>query len=289
MEEPALLCEKHRQHNVITVRGFLMSSFWADPANLPHATKIHPALTSFADEVCATVARLFAYVGTLALLAILGIHGWDQLAVETDAPADKAGWSVADRSYPAFALSQLDPAEKSVTYIILRHPEGGRRDIFHWTDGNEKPTAELEIYRLGGENDPSQAPGADIAARLGLPSALALEAAGVIRSKFGNVALLRQAGANDAVACLGFLKSIDDPGLKISGFSCQGDSLPARRAAVGCMLDRLMLLTAGNEPKLAELFAGAELRRGTCAMPGTSGASADWVTSAEDPHLRGPL
>jgi hypothetical protein len=55
------------------------------------------------------------------------------------------------------------------------------------------------------------------------------------------------------------------------------------------MLDRLMLLTAGNEPKLAELFAHAELRRGSCATQGASGAQADWVTSAENPHLRGPL
>jgi hypothetical protein len=176
-----------------------------------------------------------------------------------------------------------------VTYTILRHPEGGRKDILRWTDRSEKPAAELEIYRFGGENDPTQAPGADIAARMGLPNALELEAAGVIESKFGTVALLREAGAKDAAACLGFFKSIDDPRLKISGFSCQGDSLPARRAAVGCMLDRLMLLTAGNEPKLAELFAHAELRRGSCATQGASGAQADWVTSAENPHLRGPL
>jgi hypothetical protein len=78
-----------------------MSSFWADPANPPHATKIHPALTSFADEVCATVARLFAYVGTLALLAILGIHGWDQLqGIETGAPAE-AGWTARTRHSPS--------------------------------------------------------------------------------------------------------------------------------------------------------------------------------------------
>jgi hypothetical protein len=267
-----------------------MSTFWADPANPPHANKIHPALTSFADEVCATVARLFAYVGTLALLAILCIHAWDQLqTIGPDAPAEKADWSVADRSYPAFAVSQLDPTEKSVTYTILRHPEGGRKDIFRWTNGNEQPAAELEIYRLGGEIDPTQAPGADIAARMGLPNAPELEAAGVIESKFGTVALLRQAGANDAAACLGFFKSIEDPGLKISGFSCQGDSLPARRAAVGCVLNRLILLTAGSEPKLAELFARAELGRSSCAAQGTSGASVDWVTSAENPHLRGPL
>ena len=78
--------------------------------------------------------------------------------------------------------------------------------------------------------------------------------------------LLRLAGrADDAPACLGFIKRLDEPDLRISGWSCQGDSLPARRAAVGCMLNRLILLTAGNEPKLAELFARAELKRGSCA------------------------
>jgi len=36
---------------------------------------------------------------------------------------------------------------------------------------------------------------------------------------------------------------------------------------------------------LAELFAHAELRRGGCAGAGT----ADWMTSAENPQLRGTL
>jgi hypothetical protein len=271
-----------------------MSSFPGGPANTPHATRIHPALTSFADELCATVARVFAYVGTLALLAILAVHGLDQLrAIEVDAPPAKADWSVADHSQPAFAVSQLDPSEKSLTYTILRHPQGGRRDILRWTGPGEKPAGELEIYRLGAEFDPMAPAGADIRARMGLPAASELEAAGVIETKFGMVSLLHQARLKEnagegAGSCLGFLKWIDGPPLRISGFSCQGDSLPARRAAIGCMLDRLMLLTAGSEPKLAEFFARAELRRTSCTH-GPTGAPAAWVTSAEDPHLRGPL
>jgi hypothetical protein len=269
-----------------------MSSFPGDPANAPDATRIHPALTSFADELCATVARIFAYVGTLALLAILAVHGLDQLrAIEVDAPPAKADWSVADHSQPAFAVSQLDPSEKSLTYTILRHPQGGRRDILRWTGPGEKPAGELEIYRLGAEFDPMAPAGADIPARMGLPAASELEAAGVIETKFGTVSLLHQARAKDkdaAGSCLGFLKWIDNPPLRISGFSCEGDSLPARRAAIGCMLNRLMLLTTGSEPKLAEFFARAEFRRTSCTQ-GATGAAADWVTSAEDPHLRGPL
>ena len=117
-----------------------------------------------------------------------------------------------------------------------------------------------------------------------------LETAGVIESKFGPVTLLRLAGeANGAASCLGFIKHLDEPGLRISGWSCQGDDMPARRAAVGCMLNRLILLTSGNEPKLAELFAHAELRRGSCATTALPSTSADWVTGAQNPSLRGSL
>jgi hypothetical protein len=50
------------------------------------------------------------------------------------------------------------------------------------------------------------------------------------------------------------------------------------------MLNRLTLLTAGHEPKLAELFARDELKRGSC----TANPS-DWVTGVENPKLRGTL
>ncbi len=110
----------------------------------------------------------------------------------------------------------------------------------------------------------------------------------MIESKFGPVTLLRLAvDANDAGSCVGFVKHLDEPTVRISGWSCLGDDMPARRAAVGCMLNRLILLTSGNEPKLAELFARAELRRGSCTAPPST--SADWATGAQNPNLRGAL
>jgi hypothetical protein len=54
------------------------------------------------------------------------------------------------------------------------------------------------------------------------------------------------------------------------------------RTNSGCILSRLILLTAGNEPKLAEFFARAELRRGSCVASATSTTPADWVTGAEN-------
>jgi hypothetical protein len=116
----------------------------------------------------------------------------------------------------------------------------------------------------------------------------ALEAAGVIESKFGAIALFRRPGGVDpARSCLGFAKRFADPPLKISGWSCQGATLPARRAAIACMLDRLTSLASGNEPRLAELFARAELKRSGCGGP--MSISPDWVTAAGNPRLRGPI
>jgi hypothetical protein len=273
-----------------------MRPFSATAADPQYHARIHPALNSFADECCAMLARLIAYVGALALLGIAGLHLWDELpAAVPMEPAGKPGWSVASRSRPAFAVSLLELPEKSETYEIFRHPEGGRKDVFHWGPQDKKPVAELEIYRPGGEFSPSEAflleaLEAEIAARMDAEGGRGLEAAGVVDSKFGTVTLLRLTNnPGGAKPCLGFIKRLGDLSLQISGWSCQGSGLPARRAAIGCMLNRLTLLTAGNEPKLAELFARAELKRGSCATAAASAVSADWVMGAENPRLRGSL
>ncbi|SPP91512.1 MULTISPECIES: hypothetical protein [Bradyrhizobium] len=250
-------------------------------------TQIQLALLAVADEVVGTLARLIAYVGALALLAILAVAALGQLPdLRDDEPADKPGWSVADRSHPAFAVSRFDSSDKTASYTILRHPEGGRRDVLRWTDAADKPVAELEIYRQGAEFDVTRPAAAGLAAQMGLGTVTPLEQAGLIDTKFGPVALFRPTGTIEgAQGCLGYLKRSEEPGLQISGFSCQGDSLPATRAAIACTLNRLTLLTSGNEPKLAEMFAHAELKRRSCDSRG----SPDWLLGAANAQLRGTL
>ncbi|WP_375777958.1 hypothetical protein ACE103_00790 [Bradyrhizobium sp. ma5] len=264
-----------------------MRLFRADPA-APHHTRNPSALTSFVDEVYATLSRLFAYVAVLALFAALGTYLWKQLPDATAMAAPTAaGWSVGSRLGPAFAVSKLDPRDKTETYEILRHPEGGRKDVFHWTDANGAPATELEIYRPGGEvMGPAVT---EIAGRLDPGGVRELEAAGIVDSKFGSVTLLRPARQDGSRTCLGFVKQADAPDLRISGWTCQGASLPAQRAAIICMLNRLTLLAAGNDLRLAALFAHAELRRTDCVTSGPPALSADWVMGSENPLLRGAL
>ncbi|WFU25022.1 hypothetical protein QA649_01880 [Bradyrhizobium sp. CB1717] len=252
-------------------------------------TQIHLTLAAFADEVVGTLARLFAYVGALLLFAILGLAALGQLPeLHDNEPASKPGWSMADRSHPAFALSRLDSSEKTASYAILRHPDGGRKDVMRWTGEADKPLAQLEIYREGGEFDVARPATADLAVQMGLATDAPFEHGGLIDTKFGPVALFRPTGTAQS-ACLAFLKRSEEPALQISGFSCQGDTLPARRAAIACTLNRLTLLTSGNEPKLAELFARAELKRRGCEPQGSSQNSPDWLLGAANAQLRGAL
>ncbi|MBR0898705.1 hypothetical protein JQ616_27425 [Bradyrhizobium tropiciagri] len=264
-----------------------MRLFRADPA-APHHTRIPSALTSFVDEVYATLSGLFAYAAVLALFVVLGVYLWKQLPDATAAATPAAaGWSVAARTAPGFAISKLDLRDKTEAYQVFRHPEGGRKDVFRWTDADGAPAAELEIYRPGGE---ALGPAVtEIADRLDPGGSRELEAAGIVDSKFGSVTLLRPTRLDGSRACLGFLKQADAPDLRISGWTCQGDSLPAQRAAIVCMLNRLTLLAAGNDPRLAALFAHAELRRTDCGTSGAPALSADWVMGSQNPLLRGAL
>lgn len=237
-----------------------MQPFQAVPADPNFTGGLRAALKGAVDEVCGTLARLVAYVGTLALIFIVGIYLWDQLP-DMHAPAARPDWTVATRSVPAFASNQFDLAYKSKSYEIFRHPEGGRRDVLRWHAANGRPVAELQIYRPGGEFEPAVDAGA----------------VGTIDSKFGAVTLLR----HDDGACLGFLKTIDQPALHISGFACQGETGAARGAAIGCLLNRLNLIAAGNDARLAELFARADLKRADCRT--------DWVSGPAGPALRGAM
>src|SRR5882757_4240024 len=176
-----------------------------------HPADFHPALRSFADECTGVLARLIAYVGALALIAIIGVSLWDELPFRGSGdPAAKSAWSVAARSYPGFAVSQFDSSGKTETYEIFRHPDGGRKDVLRWAAQGEKPIAELEIYRPGGELSQSGPPIAEIAARMDPDGLRELQAAGVIDSKFGAVTLLGLGDrGGDARPCLGFMKGFD--------------------------------------------------------------------------------
>lgn len=250
---------------------------------------IHPVLRNFADEFSAAAVHITAYLCGLTVLAVIAVDLLSAAPVAADAGMPTApGWMPASRPHPAFAISKLDLANRTDAYEILRHPEGGRKDILRWAaTSGEAPTAEIEVYRPGHELNAFAAADADVATRMAGKGAKEVEPAGIIETKFGPVAVQRLSGAAlpGKQACLGFAKTFTSPRLTISGWSCQASSLAAQKAFLGCTLNRLTLLSAGNDPRIAELFARAELRRDTCST--TAATVTNWIASADTPALRG--
>ena len=70
--------------------------------------------------------------------------------------------------------------------------------MLRWTGETDKPLAELEIYREGGEFDVARPATEGLALRMGLTAAAPLEQAGLIDTKFGPVARFRPAGRHGA-------------------------------------------------------------------------------------------
>lgn len=259
----------------------------------PDVTGIHPALRSPAQKCRAVFVRCLAYASALTILTVMLTNLFAAVPAVTVAPAaTKRGWIAASRPHPAFTISHIDLSATSEPYQILRHVRGGRKDTLRWItpagpkSDFEKPDTEIEIYRPGSELAAFGPPEADLAARMDLPDGWTSEAAGVVASKFGPLPLTRFA-APDGSPCLAFSRNFDNPRIQISGWTCQPISSAAQRAFLACTLDRLVLLSAGNDPAIAGLFARAELRRTGCSgSPSTNG---DWIAAAQEPALRGSL
>lgn len=266
-----------------------MPSFFHPGTPLPRAG----LLSGLALEGRALAVRLLAYFCGLGMLAVIATDLYQrqsetaarEAAKVIPAAAPAAEWIAASRPHPAFAVKSNDFPDRTETYRIVRHRDGGRKDTLSWrTEAGSRPVAEIEIYRAGGETTAFPPATAELARRFGLEPAAEPQPAGVIATKFGTVPLWSLPGA--APACLGFARAFEAPRLRISGWSCQAASRAAQRRLIGCTLDRLVLLSAGSDPQIAELFARAELRRTDCPAADTQ---ADWVSAADTPPLRGRL
>jgi hypothetical protein len=260
----------------------------------PASHTLHPALRDLAAEGRAVAVRLLAYLCGIVMLAVIAADLVGYMAPEASiaspaivASAAVTDWVRASRIDRAFAVNAADIADKSATYEVFRRSGGNRLDVMRWASDAGPTLAELTIERGGlGDRPPTAAAaGADVARRMSLSGKATPEAAGSVETKFGIVALWRAAQAGPD--CLGFAKAFDAPRLRISGWSCAAKSQAAQKQLIGCTLDHLTLLSSGNNPDLAALFARAELRRGPCAAGAT--VAVDWVNGTEVPRLRGRL
>jgi hypothetical protein len=235
---------------------------------------VQEASCTVPGDIRATMVRILAYMGALAILAIAAASLFrGPSGVAAVAPAPRPEWINVERPHPAFDMQMPELAAEGFNYAILRRSaDGARKDVLSWGEpAGGGPYVLVEIYRPGAASEAFMDAPSEIAARIvGFSVTDDVKAAGEIDSKFGTVSLVDFAIAVPGThngrqrRCLGFSRPFADPPLQIAGWYCSADERPVDRAKLACALDRLTMLSAGGDPKVGALFARAELKRTFC-------------------------
>ena len=245
-------------------------------------------LRVFAFEVRATMVRLCVYGAVLGAMG-LGVTEFASRGSVVGEAASRPDWVEVNKPFPAFAMT-IPEIEAAPRYAIWRHASGsGRKDILTFGEPGGA-TAVVEIHRPGITTPTDDE---DITASI---SQLRLSGSRVspktIDTKFGAVLVepFIDNAPGGARRCLRFTRGFDEPRLEMSGWFCNSGQELVDRGMIACAIDRLSLLAAGSEPKLATLFARAELKRSFCGQRSVFLAATpkrtDWIHAARDPKLR---
>lgn len=231
---------------------------------------VHPASCSVPEDIRATIVRVLAYMGGLAVLAVVAASFFRApTGVAALDPAPLPTWINVERPYPAFELLMPELAGSAFNYAILRRSnDGARRDVLTFGEAaGSGPYVMVEIFRPGAEGERFIDASSEIAARIvDFTVTDDVKPAGRIDSKFGPVPLVDFAVAlhGKERRCLGFARPFDQPAMQIAGWYCSAGQEVVDRATLACVLDRLTIVS--GDPKLDELFAHAELKRTFCGQ-----------------------
>ncbi|TMJ01948.1 MAG: hypothetical protein E6G97_14015 [Alphaproteobacteria bacterium] len=243
-------------------------------------------LGMFAVELQATLARLFVYCAALGACGF-GIAEFVARG-STVTQAEPAEWLAVNRPFAAFAMAI--PDFEPPRYSIWRQASGGgRKDILTFGEPGGA-TAVVEIHRPG--TDAEAGDSEDITASISELRLSAPVTPRTIDTKFGVVLVeaFTDHAPHGTRSCLRFNRGFEEPRLELTGWFCNPGPELVDRGMLACALDRLSLLAAGTEPKLAALFARAEIRRSFCGQNAVFVAATpkrtDWIEAARDPKLR---
>jgi hypothetical protein len=233
---------------------------------------VQPVSYAVPGDFRATIVRILAYMGGLAILAMAAASLFQAPSrIVAFVPPPRPEWVNVERPHPAFELQMPELAGVATDYAILRRTaDGSRKDVLTWGQASGSgPYVLFEIDRPGTDTERFIDAPSEIAARI---TAFAItddvKAAGKIESKFGITPLVDFAMAPNGKQrrCLGFARTFDEPLMQIAGWYCSAGDEVVDRATLGCAIDRLTMLSAGGDPKLAGLFARAEIKRTFCGQ-----------------------
>ena len=270
--------------------------------------------------------RLMVRVGAMALAAAVLTAGAFNLATLLAAPQPEVrsfatetslqSWTEINHPIALYDLSGSDFAKLPRIAHARRHqPDGAREDLLTFGAlGLPKPFLRLSLLRTGHDGaaqdvaaaDNLAEPLADDLARLAgsaHESVTALHGETAISTRLGPVTVVDVRLWDDGVPtpCLGFRGYPGgSDGLRILGFACGVAGKPLGRSALACTIDRIDLLSAGDDRRLRFIFVAAERESTSSCTEGrirsagglmtAVGARSTWLDRDADlPPLRGLL
>ena len=266
-----------------------------------------PTLRSFArGRLWRRASRFGAVVAAATLLAALGLAGGTRLLAPRAAagPASAgSAWAEIRRPIALFDLAGTEFSKLPATYQARRRDaDGAREDVMTYGRlGDEKPFLQLSLTRVGapaGTDDDDLADAlAQLAGSRGL-SATRIQPASPVDTRLGpldtaDLVLWDSAGGTP---CLGFRGDAHGGSvLRLAGFACGAPGRPLARAALACAVDRIDLVSAGDDAALRAVFVAAERRGGAACLAGSGPTSllgnarrSGWLEADGDlPPLRG--
>jgi hypothetical protein len=256
------------------------------------------------DPTPLTASRVLAMFAVVLMTAIL-INDFIRPTPAVSAAATEGGarspWSEVTRGSGAFALAYPAIDNLAQQYAVRRHREGGgRKDLMTWGAPREEGAyVRFALYRPGREGTAPVDPLAAVAT-LAAESEINAELAGpvgVLDTKFGPLALvdmtLTRMG-DEPRTCLAVAGAWDNPRLGLVAWWCNPGPAMVAYGRLACLVERLVLMSAGGDGGLVSFFARAELKRNFCGataplLTAQAKRPDDWILAKSDPKLRGAL
>jgi hypothetical protein len=221
---------------------------------------------------------LVSAAGLACAAAIMG-GALDRASTTGGAPtalsAPPPAWIELATASETFRLDAPEFAKAPRVREARRHRTGGgRQDMWIFGDARGvSPFFRLVIYKVGDEIAPNATFFVDLARRaaeMGHAVARSTQPTS-LATRFGNFEVadlnLIRAGAVET-PCLGFRFADESPKLRITGFACGGDARTGEkamsRAALGCLIDRIVLDGQTDDRELDGLFESPQRRDPAC-------------------------
>ena len=200
-------------------------------------------------------------------------------------PGTDDSWVRISRPVAMFGLEAPELERQPAVYEARRSQSGSRRQDGLAFGGFTEAKPHLEL-RLLVEHGVAPAPQPFVIAlvREAAERGMSVQRSGTptaIETRFGPVetADATLSDGESSRACIAFRKGPGEMPLGLSGWWC-GGSRPADRQQLVCLIDRINLLSAGDDPALRTAFSRSELaRQPGCAPPrlSASGRKASWL------------